>query len=95
MKKIIGAVVILAAFVALADRTDVWLAASVDVYKVELFKLSDGGCSVSAYANLSNAAGGTDSQGTRSIEVAGANRTTCLDILNNKAPLLFKTDKGL
>lgn len=83
------------ATVALADRIDVWDATSVNVYHVELNKLPDGGCSVLAHASYSKGDGGTVTEGSQTTEVGGANRTICLDILNNKAPVLFKNDKGL
>lgn len=95
MKRLLVAVAALASVLALADRIDVWSAASVTVYKTELHLLADGGCSVTAWASYSKADGGQVSEGSATTEVAGANRVTCLDILNNKAPLLFKTDRGL
>ena len=78
-----------------ADRSDVWLASTVKVQRVELISLPDGGCAVSVRANFSNAAGVTTSELARGVEVAGSARTVCLDILNNKAPALFKADRGL
>lgn len=95
MKNMIAILVIFATVTALADRIDSWSAASVSVYKVELNLLSDGGCSVTAFASYTKADGGSVTEGSATTEVAGANRTTCLDILNNKAPVLFKNDRGL
>ncbi len=80
---------------AVADRTDVWLSSSVSVYRAELVRLPDGGCAVQAYANVSKSDGGVSSDGSALTDVGGANRTTCLDVLDNKAPVLFKADKGL
>ncbi len=80
---------------AFADRTDVWSAASVNVTLTELHKLPDGGCAVLAVAAMTKQDGGVTIEASRLVEVSGANRTTCLDILNTKAPVLFKTDKDL
>ena len=96
MKKLVLIVAALAVSVAHADRTDVWSASSVAVYKVELNKMTDGGCSVRACATLSKQDGGTKSKCTQeAVEVGGANRTTCLDIIDVKAPNLFKSEEGL
>ncbi len=78
-----------------ADRVDTWLASSVTVQTVTLLKLTDGGCAVSALATVTKSDGGVSLEDSAAIEVSGANRTTCLDVLNNKAPVLFKADKGL
>lgn len=95
MKKLLLAAALAVSAVALADRTDVWLASTVSVYHVSLDLLPDGGCVVTAFASITKTDGGVTTEGSSPTEVAGANRTTCLDILNNKAPVLFKTDKGL
>lgn len=92
---IIAGTFVLAPDEALADRTDVWSAASVDVHKVDLAKLSDGGCSVQAHAFMTKQDGGIASESSRPVEVGGANRTTCLDVLNTRGPALFKADKDL
>ncbi len=62
---------------------------------VDLRLLADGGCSVQAWATYSKTDGGVSSEGTASTDVTGANRTSCLDIIQTKAPVLFKADKGL
>lgn len=95
MKKLLLIAALLIATIAIADRTDTWLASTIAITKVELAPLPDGGCTVTAYGSYSNNLGKVVYEGTATTEVAGANRTTCLDILNNKAPVLFKTDKGL
>jgi hypothetical protein len=95
MKRLLFSVAALLSGLALADRTDTWSAASVKVYQVELLKLSDGGCAVQAHASMSKADGGTTTESSAVVEVSGANRTTCLDIIDTKAPVLFKSDKGL
>ncbi len=99
MKRILFAAVVLVSVAALADRTDVWSANSVVVYKGELNLLTDGGCSVSAYATITKQDGGQVSEGSRVAEVSGLNRTTCLGLLNPNDgggfPQLFKQDKGL
>lgn len=82
--------------VAIADRTDVWTASSVSVTRVDLLKLLDGGCAVAACATYTKQDGGTSGlRCTEQVNVAGANRTTCLDIMNNKAPVLFKSSEDL
>ncbi len=80
---------------AFADRTDVWSANSVQVTRVELEKLTDGGCAVVAWAVYSKSDGGTASEPSRRAEVSGVNRTDCLNIIDTRAPVLFKSDKGL
>lgn len=89
------AAIALVAGVALADRTDVWNAASVSVHDVHLRKLPDGGCSVQAWATYAKQDGGVADRPSNDQQVAGANRTTCLDIMDNKASILFKNDEGL
>lgn len=79
----------------LADRTDIWSAASVQVVSTNLQLLDDGGCAVVATARYAKSDGGMAMETSAATQVAGANRTTCLDILQNKAPALFKADKGL
>lgn len=91
----IASLAVVLATVALADRTDIWNANSVAVYQVELIKLSDGGCAVQAYATITKQDGGITSEGSAVTPVAGANRVTCLDIMDVKAPVLFKADKSL
>ena len=81
--------------VAFADRTDVYLSNSAIVTRVHLDRLADGGCAVDACGQYSKQDGGTTRACTPSIDVAGANRTTCLDLLDNKAPALFKSNEGL
>ncbi len=95
MKRIAIAAALLLGAVVWADRTDVWNANSVAVQKVELDKLIDGGCAVQAYATLTKQDGGMAYEGTRRVEVAGTNRADCLNILDVRAPVLFKSDKGL
>lgn len=80
---------------AWADRSDVWLASTVQVKAVNLLLLDDGGCAVSATARYAKSDGGPSTETTGFVAVSGANRTTCLDIINNKAPALFKADRGL
>ncbi len=87
--------VLLIATYAWADRTDVWSANSVVVYKLDLSRLPDGGCSVQAYGRITKSDGGTTTEGTESREVSGANRTACLDLLDTKGPVLFKAERGL
>lgn len=83
---------------ALADRNDgVWLASSVKVYQVQLNTLTDGGCSISAWATYAHSSdGGTVAEGLDKpgVELGGANQTTCLDIMT-RAAVLFKNDKSL
>lgn len=81
--------------IALADRVDTWLSASVSVKQVVLTRLPDGGCSVAAGATVDNQSGLQSFEFVKPTDVSGANRTTCLDILDNKANALFKADKGL
>lgn len=96
MKKLLIVIALAGASLVWADRTDIWSATSVQVIHVELDLLPDGGCAVSAEATYSLADGGnTIEQRTRKTEVGGANRTVCLDILNSRAPVLFRADKGL
>ena len=83
------------ASVANADRTDVWDASTVNVYRVDLEKLPDGGCAVTAFATMSKQDGGVISDGTRRTEVSAGNRTDCLNIINVRAPVLFRADKDL
>ncbi len=83
------------ATIALADRTDVWSANSVVVKSVTLVKLADGGCAVAAQADFTKADGGRASEISAMTEVSGVNRTDCLNIIDTRAPVLFKSDKGL
>jgi hypothetical protein len=80
---------------ALADRTDVWSAASVYMRDVHLRKLADGGCSVQAWALYTKQDGGIADKVSQDREVSGANRTSCLDVMDVKASALFKADEGL
>ncbi len=93
MKKIILAVLLSSAAFG-ADRVMTDLESSIKVYKTELNSLPDGGCSAQAYARITQSDGGTKTEGSRVVEVSGANRTTCLDILDTKAPALFKSSNG-
>lgn len=95
MKKLLMIGAVLLSLAALADRTDVWSTASIRVTEVHLSKLPDGGCSVSATGTYTKADGGTLTEATDHFEVAGANRTDCLNILDVRALALFKLDKGL
>lgn len=88
-------IVLLATAVAWADRTDVWDATTVTVKQATLEPLADGGCMITVFASVAKGDGGVMVDTTAGKELAGANRTACLDILNNKALVLFKTDKGL
>ncbi len=96
MKNILGSCLLLCVVsgIALADRTDVWLASTVKVDNVELQSMSDGGCRIIAQARYAMTDGGTAFETSKVKEVSGANMTSCLDILI-KAAVLFKTDKGL
>lgn len=101
MKKILIVATLFGFAAIAADRVVTAIDSTVTVTRVELSPLPDGGCAVVAYATFQNAGvtlpdGGPilQQEGTRAVEVAGANRTTCLDILNNKAPVLFRSDRG-
>lgn len=80
---------------AMADRTDIWLSSSVVVSKLELYRLPDGGCEVEAHASFMKQDGGTRHKSSGTLEVAGANRTVCLDLLNTKGPAIFRAVEGL
>ncbi len=98
MKKLVAFAAFAAAVVAtsaLADRTDIWSNATATVHQVELRKLGDGGCVVQATGIMIKQDGGISLETSRPVEVSGANQTACLDIINTKAPVLFKSDKGL
>jgi hypothetical protein len=79
---------------ALADRTDVILSSTVDVYQVELKKLRDGGCEVEAFGLATSADGGRTFRSRVESEISGAARTNCLNVLNN-AENLWKTKEEL
>lgn len=95
MKRFLFIAALTIAALAFADRTDIWSNASVVVKKVELLKLPDGGCAVQAYASFTKQDGGVVIEGSALTEVAGVNRTDCLNIMDTRAPVLFKADKGL
>ncbi len=95
MKKLLVLAVVALAGIALADRTEVWLSNSVNVQKVYLSKLADGGCSVRAEALTTKQDGGSALDSSKDLEVSGVNRTDCLNIIDTRAPVLFKADKGL
>jgi hypothetical protein len=77
-----------------ADRVVTVREATIDIYKVELDQLRDGGCAVTAYASMTQTDGGLLTEGSRRVEVAGVNRTDCLNILDTRAPALFKSTNG-
>ncbi len=95
MKKLVCITVVLAAFVALADRSDLWSANSVIVRRMIVEPLPDGGCTATAVASYTlTDAGSFVIETSRTQELSGANRTTGLDALA-KGLILFKADKGL
>jgi hypothetical protein len=98
MKKLFTVGLCLAALAAIAaDRVTTVTEASVRVYKVELELLPDAGCSVVAHARITQTDGGTLTEASRGgtpVEVAGTNRTDCLNIINTRAPVLFKSTNG-
>jgi len=93
MKNLIAVACLLSVVAVAADRVTTETEASVKVYRTELNTLSDGGCSVKAYALVTKSDGGVVGEGSREVEVAGANRTSCLDI-QTKALVLFKSTNG-
>lgn len=95
MNKSITVAACLVACVCLADRVDTWLASSVVVSNVTLTRLPAGGCSATAVANVTTSLGKTVQIVATPATLAGANLTECLDILDVKAPVLFKNDQGL
>lgn len=95
MKNLITIGACLISAICLADRVDTWLASSVNVKQATLTRTASGGCTVQAMADVTNAAGKTITVMSAPTSVAGANLTECLDILDTKAPVLFKNDQGL
>lgn len=95
MKRFIIIMVCFVAYSSFADRIDIWSASSINVQHVDLFKTADGGCLVVASAVIQKQDGGISNDYSKATEVSGANQTACLDILNTRAPVLFKADKGL
>ncbi len=89
------AAILVVSVVAFADRTDIWSNSSVKVYQVELMKLPDAGCAVQAWATYTKSDGGIANEPSAITEVAGVNRTDCLNIIDVRAPVLFKAEKGL
>ncbi len=91
-------ILILAAFlstVALAsDRVTTIPEATIVVQVAELLLQPDGGCAVMALAQATQSDGGITTEKSPFVQVAGVNRTTCLDILQNKAVVLFKSTNG-
>lgn len=94
MKKLI-AVVLLSTVASGADRTTVDLETGIDPYHMELNTLPDGGCAVQVHVRLTQSDGGTKTESSGDfVEVAGANRTTCLDIVKVKGLALYKLKAG-
>lgn len=95
MKKAIALVCTLVVFGALAaDRTVTAVDSSIVIYQVAVTPVKDGGCAAQAWGTFNYADGGTSNEATRIVETSGGNRTTCLDILNTKGLLIFKSDRG-
>ena len=92
---VVLAAVLLVGDEAGADRTDVHLSSTVRIHKVDLYKLADGGCAVQAYGTYLKTDGGVTDRPSVLREVAGANRTDCLNIMDTRAPALFRADEGL
>lgn len=76
-----------------ADRVVTVPEAGIRVIRSELTALPDGGCAVQAFATFPNSGGGAQSEASPQVEVGGANRTVCLDVLN-RSLLLFKSSNG-
>ncbi len=76
-----------------SDRTHVDSESSLRVYKSDLISLADGGCAVQAFAYVTASDGGLTQEASRVVEVAGANRTACLDVFT-KSLVLFKSTNG-
>ncbi len=94
MRKFGAVAVLLGALVVSADRTTVDVDSSVGVKVVRLELLPDGGCAVQAWADLTHSDGGSTREPSAVVEVTGANRTTCLDVINTRALALFKLTNG-
>lgn len=95
MKRFLVAVSLLlvGGIVLASDRTHVDSESSLRIYKTDLLSLSDGGCAVQTFAYVTASDGGVTQEASRVAEVAGANRTACLDIFT-KSLVLFKSTNG-
>jgi hypothetical protein len=94
VKKLIAVLVLVPSLIFAADRVTIVPEASIKVYRVELDKLPDGGCAVTALATMTQTDGGILTEGSRRLEVAGVNRTDCLNIIDTRASVLFKSTNG-
>jgi hypothetical protein len=82
MKNAFLTLLLLVSAAALADWTDVFVESTAKVTTAKLSLLEDGGCSIEGHGQATKTDGGVGFGSTGRIELAGANRTTCLNILS-------------
>ncbi len=90
---IVWVVIFVVLEVMAGDRSHVDAEASLRITQTHLISLSDGGCSVQAFASVTSNDGGVTQEPSAVVQVAGANRTSCLDVLT-KSLVLFKSTNG-
>lgn len=95
MKKLLLAVVVLVAGVALADKVVTLSAARSRTYRVEVQSLADGGCSAQACGELKDSAGNAKGTScTPHVELSGTALTRCLNILSS-GDALWRAQEGV
>ncbi len=94
MKRLIVLFIVAASVIVWAgNRTHTDVESSLRITHTQLMALSDGGCAVQTFATVTSTDGGITQEPSRVAEVAGANRTACLDILD-RSLILFKSTNG-
>jgi hypothetical protein len=85
---------LLIAAVAMADRVDVWMSASVNLQTVTIGQRSDGGCVVTACASYRKTDGGVLSNCATSGALNAGDQNHCLKTLE-AAGIVFKAQEQL